>query len=241
MSATFQAFSVTHGAVVVAFLVITIAAILARKSLPDNGQRERLDRALAAAALLAWVLFTAWWLTPGKFDRQVSIPLHMCDVAGLFAVAALWTNRPRARVLLHFWGLGLSTQAFFTPVIVEGPARPEFWLFWACHGAIVGAALYDCFARGFRPRWRDAAFAYATCLIYLAVVLPLDLVFDLNYGYLGRGQPEGRTIVDALGPWPGRLGLLLLAVAAMFALQTLPWEWARRRRVVEWSGGGVVE
>jgi uncharacterized membrane protein YwaF len=62
----------------------------------------------------------------------------------------------------------------------------------------------------------------------VAIVLPLDLAFDWNYGFVGPGKPEARSIVDALGPWPERLAVIFALVAGVMALLLLPWKLVRR-------------
>jgi hypothetical integral membrane protein (TIGR02206 family) len=114
-----------------------------------------------------------------------------------------------------------------TPSLTEGPAIYPFWFFWSTHGIIIGVALYEIFARGYRPTRRDYGIACAAAALYVAIVLPLDLAYDWNYGFVGRGKPEVRSIVDTLGPWPGRLAIIFALVAGAMALLLLPWKLVR--------------
>jgi len=61
--------------------------------------------------------------------------------------------------------------------------------------------------------------------------LPLDVAFGFNYGYLGKSKPNGTTMIDALGPWPGRVVVIVGLVALVMALMTLPWEVVRRSKL----------
>ncbi len=59
---------------------------------------------------------------------------------------------------------------------------------------------------GFRPDWGDLRRAYAVSALYVAVIVPVDLLFGANYRFIGN-PPLGAKIlpfVDALGPWPLR-------------------------------------
>lgn len=241
--AAFRVFSPTHLGILAGFLVVTGAVVAFRRGWDGTRPARILDRAIAAGNLVLIVAFTAWWLMPARFDRIVSLPLHVCDLAGVVAAVALWTDRHRWRVILHYWGLGLCTQGIITPALREGPDDPGFWLFWASHFLIIGAALYDVFARGFRPRWRDYGFAAAVTIGYLLVMLPVDILFDLNYGYLGQSKPDHPSIIEALGPWPGRVMLIVIAVAVVFFLMTWPWELWRsfQRRESERRAGSTAK
>ena len=77
-------------------------------------------------------------------------------------------------------------------------------------------------------RCADYGIACAAAALYVAIVLPLDLAFDWNYGFVGKGKPEVRTIVDVLGPWPARLAIIFTLVASVMALLLLPWKMVRR-------------
>jgi uncharacterized membrane protein YwaF len=80
---------------------------------------------------------------------------------------------------------------------------------------------------------RDYGIACAGAAAYVAIILPLDLAFGWNYGFVGPSKPEVLTLVDALGPWPERLALIVLLVAGAMALALLPWRFIPRRGSVK--------
>jgi uncharacterized membrane protein YwaF len=50
----------------------------------------------------------------------------------------------------------------------------------------------------------------------------------MNYGYVGQSKPGQPSLVDALGPWPQRVFVMVgLAVVVMTGLM-VPWEALRR-------------
>jgi hypothetical integral membrane protein (TIGR02206 family) len=206
---------------------MTSSLILLRRRL-DSSRQFHLDRSLGFIFLIAWFLMNIWWLLPRNFNPQESWPLHLCDISAIIAPVALLSNRRWPRALLYFWGIGLNTQGFITPLLKEGPAHLEFWLFWLNHWIVVGTAIYDVAARGFRPTWRDYAIAVFGSGIYLAVVLPIDIAFGWNYGYLGKSKPNRSTVIDVLGPWPWRVVIIAVLACAVMALLMLPWILSRR-------------
>lgn len=177
---------------------------------------------LGAIGLILWISWQFWWLSPAQFNWESSLPLHICDLGGLIASLALLTGSRTLTTLLVFWGLGLSTQAYATPVVRVGPGATEFWIFWESHTLIIGAAIYSIAVRGYRARWTkfggDLGVAFALTLVYLAVMLPLDVLTGWNYGYVGNTKPEVPTLIDKLGPWPWRLIPLGVLVLVAFGL-----------------------
>jgi hypothetical integral membrane protein (TIGR02206 family) len=236
----FAAGSRAHALVLLVTALVVLALIRAGQRLqprpvtadPDDGPAPAGRRpgafltALAAAALAAWAAGFARDLLPDRRSWGNSLPLHLCDVTGLLAVAALYTGRRPVRAVLYFWAFAFSAQAFTQPIVRVGMAHVDFWLYWVTHGAIVAAAAYDVAVLGFRPRLADCRLAVLATLAYIAVVLPVDAALGVNYGYLGDTGGTRQTLVASFGPWPARIPLLAVVAAAVMTLLVLPWELA---------------
>ena len=227
---SFAAYSWLHLAVVLAIAAITGVAIAVRRRRPPvplvpGGPVER----AVGYAYLAWWIGGFVFLRLGPlYDPATTYPLQMCHWCAAAAALVLVTAHPMLRAFVYFCGLALCTQAVITPSLVEGPAQFPFWFFWTAHGMIIGVAIYDVAARGYRPGWRDFAYACVAAVFYVLVVLPVDLVTGWNYGFVGPGRPDVPSIVDLLGPWPQRLAAIVgMAGATMFVL-LVPWLVIRR-------------
>lgn len=218
-------FSGMHALVLAAIFLLTAASIRISRPGPDP---SRTERAVGYAYLGAWFTTYAFLLFPPLHEPAKTYPFQLCHLTAFAAALLLITRRQWLRPLVYFWGLALCTQALITPALSEGPALYPFWFFWSTHGLIVGVALYEVFARGYRPGWRDYGIACAGAAAYVAAVLPLNLAFGWNYGFVGPSRPEVATIVDRLGPWPERLVLIVVIVAVAMALLVLPWQIARK-------------
>jgi hypothetical integral membrane protein (TIGR02206 family) len=215
-------FSAMHlGVLLLLTVAIGLLIWIGRRS--DAARRRRIERTLGWAMLALWLVNKGWWWFPSRFDAAHTLPLQVCDVTSLLAALVLLAPRRRASVLLYFWGIGMSLQALITPDLNRRPDSIWFWFFWISHAGTVGIALYIVAVRGFRPTWRDYRFAVIAGLVYLAVVFTVDVLFDFNYGYVGNGRPGQTSVIDFLGAWPGRVGLVaMLAIGAMAVLM-LPW------------------
>lgn len=223
-----QPFSPQHAITVVACLFAMILFVAWGRRRKREGREPSLRRAFAAF-IIAWQVFvTIRWLLPGNYDVGVSLPLHVCDLAAWIAPFALLLQTRWLRTMLYFWGFGFSTEAFITPILDHGPGHIHFWLFWGGHTLIVGAALYDVVVCAFRPRFRDFLLATAISFAYAAVVIPLNLALDVNYGYLGATTPEAATLLDHLGPWPWRIVWMVLLGELLMLLLWAPWAIAGR-------------
>jgi hypothetical integral membrane protein (TIGR02206 family) len=223
----FAPYSALHLVTVCACLAL-IAALVALGRACGPPRQTTLRHILGGVGLVYWLSYNVWWNRNG-IDVASGLPLQICDCSGVIAPLALVTLNRSLRATLYFWTFALTTQAFIQPALQFGPATPLFWWFWAQHTIILGYAVFDLAVLGFRPDWRDCGRACVAGAAYLAVVVPLDLWLNADYGYLGA-LPAAQIppFVAALGPWPGRAVIVVVLAGMAFALVELPWQMARQ-------------
>lgn len=234
-SETFKPFSLMHALTLVWTVGLIVASCWIGVRWLRAGDLVR-ERTLAGAwggfviGVNLWSL--VYWHLPAKFDAKESLPLQLCDLACLMTPLVFLTSWRWARSIVYFWGIGLSTQAFFTPTIRVGPADMEYWLFWLVHLAIVGSGVYDLFVRRYKPTLRDLGFVIACSLAWLAVAVLVNSQLGSNYGYVGNTTPENPTIVDKLGAWPLRAVLLVSIAIGLLCVLYAVWPlgvWVRAK------------
>ncbi|MEX2217609.1 MAG: TIGR02206 family membrane protein [Phycisphaerales bacterium] len=221
----FEAFSTFHLVAVVACLGLAAAACALGLWLRGTAGERRLRVGWAWFTLLFQGVNLVWWLLPGNWDVDRSVPLQLCRIMAVLAPVAILTEARLPRALLYFWGLGLCSQGFITPVFKEGLASEAFWFFWVGHLQIVGSALYDVVVRGYRPNTREFVWASLLGIAYVVAVVPVNLAFGFNFGNLGRTD-YGVGTLGNLAPWPWRP--LAIYAMAQFALLVL-WLVLRER------------
>ena len=166
-----------------------------------------------------------------NFDIDVTLPLHLCDLAWIAATWALWTHKPFPVALTFFWGLTLTIQGVLTPALNEDLPHPRYFAFWALHLLIVWAAVYLVIGLGKVPRWRDYGATVATTLGWAVATYVFNVLADTNYGYLLR-KPRS-SVLDFFHEWPWY-------VAEEIALTVVFWAgmtWVAQRSVKRPSRG----
>jgi hypothetical integral membrane protein (TIGR02206 family) len=230
---TFRPFSGLHVACVLTSFAFVWTVVAYARSLRDvDPQRERtLRRWLGVAAVCVQSVLVLYYAWPSRFTLAKGLPLEICDLLGFVTIGVFLTERRWLRTLAVFWGIGFSTQAFATPTIDVGIGHERFWIFWASHAMIVLGAVYCLLVLDYRPTFRDFLLVSAAGVVYPAFVLPFDIAFDLNYGFIGRSKPEVPTLLDQLGEWPLRaVWIFLLQQTVMAVLWLLLRDRGRRLR-----------
>lgn len=200
----FRPFTTFHLVMVLACAALVFGACRYGRETRQTAAERRFRLAWGWSIVAFGVFSNIWWAIPGHHAPDGRLPLHLCRVATWVAAAAMLTGARPWRAVLFFWGLGLCVQGLVTPLRLDGFASVGFWIFWVGHLQIVGSAVYDVVVLGFRPVVRDLRAAVLASWAYIAVVVPVNLVFDLDYGYLGRGEYRTRNVLDHLPPWPWR-------------------------------------
>lgn len=214
-------FSLGHGVVLVVAALVTASWILLGQRAKREGQLRSVEVGSGMALVAAQLAYTASELLPANFAWVSSLPLHVCDMGAYLAgVMLLLPDRRWIRSIVFFWGLALTTQAFVTPTVKEGLATPTFWFYWIQHWSIVAAALWAWFVDEYRPTLRDLMFVLLVDLVLLVVIVPLNIAMSANYMWLGDTERDVKTLLDYLGPWPGRI-LVVFGLAHLIMLGVL--------------------
>ncbi|MCC6676378.1 MAG: TIGR02206 family membrane protein [Phycisphaerales bacterium] len=222
---TFAPFTLFHLVTVLACGAAMLAAAVYGHWHRGTPREIRFRRGWGWCVIAYQVYTTIFYASQCTIQR--SLPLQVCDLAAFIAGAAMITQRRWVRTLLYFWGIGLSTQAFATPIIHDGLGTLRFWMFWIGHVAIVGSAVYDVVVGRYRPGLRDLAAVIGMSLLYGAVVMVLNIAAGTNYGYIGNTRPDNPTVIDKLGAWPGRVGIMAAIVITDFILLWAVWPGGR--------------
>ena len=226
----FRAFTALHyETVAVCVALMAGVAWLGRHwRLSQPALEKKLRRGLGWFCLGVYAAYLDWLWQPRNFTWERSLPLEFCDMGLLVAAGVLLTNVAWLRGLLYFWATVFALQAFFTPVLQQGPATPDFWLFWAAHLGIEAAVVYDLVVGKFRPAPADFTRSYVISFFYAAALMILDVLTGWNYGFVGPGKPSTPTLLDELGEFPLRIVWMLLMATLGFFIAWLPW--TRKKR-----------
>lgn len=226
--AAFHHFGPSHLAV-----LCTCAALLTLMVVVKHTELRRtarfLELVLGSALLLIWPVTTLVHWHLGSLDLNKSLPLQLCDIAGISGGVALWTHRQTACEIVYFMGLAGTLQGLITPNLLFDFPDLRFFAFFLLHGGVVVAALYVVTAMHHKPRPGAVPRQMATILSYAAFVGVINAALGTNYAFLCQ-KPAQASLMDQLGHWPWYIGGLILLALTFFTLLNLPFVILRRLR-----------
>lgn len=218
----FQLFTLEHFALIAGFLVVAVVFAVIGRSHRGTEREVVFRRGFAIAIPCLTVPMQVLQLLPGDYDAGKSLPLQLCDLAWMAAIWALWTRNPFATGLVYFWGLTLTIQGILTPSLGETFPDPRYFMFWGMHFLTVWAAVYLTFGVKVPVTWRTYRLVVLTTAVWAVVVMTINGLSGLNYGFLNR-KPSGGSLLDLMGPWPLYVVVEVAILVAVWALMTWPW------------------
>lgn len=230
MQTDFHLFGPVHLAVI--GLVPIAAAVLAavQSRIPRAGKPIRYS--LVLLLLACTIAYYGSFVIAGERMFPNHVPLELCDAALWLVIVALITLKPAIFDVAYYWALVGTALAVVTPNLTQ----PSLFLqvqFFADHGLIVVAVLYLLWTRQLRPRPGSVARSLLALNILAVFVGTFDSLFKTNYMFL-RDKPQGKTLMNAFGPWPWYIAVCEGAGLVLFPLLYLPfWRKSGQARMKE--------
>lgn len=183
---------------------------------------KKFDKVSGIIFLLTYALYNVYYFQPEAFKWSNSLPLQLCDMIAALSIVVLIFPTRKVSIVIFFSAIPITTQAIITPTGIQDPSTFRFWLYWLLHSGIIAVSSYDFFIRKFKPQIKDFIYVIIFDLAYVALVLPINLIFDWNYGYIGDSKPNVKTMIDTLGPWPQRIVFMIgIALILQFCMYLL--------------------
>lgn len=224
--AGFTAFSVQHLVTLGVLVALCLLTFHAARRMGDPARRW-IRGALALLLSGYAVLFYVQEWMAGALSLEYALPLELCNIVLVAAIAALIRPNRFATEIAYFWGFGGVLQATLTPDLSRGFPSWDFIMFFWSHGVSLIAIVFLVSRREFRPGPNAIVRMIIALNCYGLIVGVLNSLARWNYGYLCR-KPSQPSLLDYLGPWPWYLVSLEAIAFLTFCLLLLPWRFPKR-------------
>jgi hypothetical integral membrane protein (TIGR02206 family) len=214
----------------VALAAVTAAVLCVRARRRPGGWTVVSARCLGAVLAVDAVSFSVSLAFEGNWSPSDSLPLALCNMSVLVAIAACWSQKSLLVELTWFWGMAGAIQAVITPDLSVGFPHLVFFEYVVGHIGIVLAALFLVIGMRIEPRPRAVPRVFCITAAYTAFVGLIDAATGANYMFLRRPPPEW-TLLRLLGPWPWYvLSAAGVAVVLLVILDAPFWPARRQHR-----------
>lgn len=193
-----------------------VLALQLGKNLAE-ASRKRFEQAWGMLLLLIFVGMNVYRIYKGVWHISDSLPLQMCGISHLLAIAALLFRQKWAFLPLLFWGLAGGIHSFLTPEVTLGNQPFFISEYYFTHASIIAAPLYLIWVNGHRiSRWSWLKALWWNNLVLIPIGL-VNVLLDANYMYLSTKPLANNPFV--MGDWPWYiLGFEFAAVLHYVAL-----------------------
>lgn len=197
-------------------LLQLVLALQIGKSVSDTG-RKRFEQGWGFVLLLIFIGMNSFRMVTGDWHISDSLPLQMCGISHLLAIAVLLFRQKWAFLPLLFWGLAGGLHSFLTPEVTLGNNPFFISEYYFSHASIVVAPLYLIWINGHRiSRWSWVRALWWNNLVLIPIGL-VNVLVGANYMYLSNKPLANNPFV--VGDWPWYiLGFELAAVLHYLAL-----------------------
>jgi len=191
-------------------LLQLVLALHIGKSVSDTG-RKRFEQGWGFLLLLIFIGMNSFRMVTGDWHISDSLPLQMCGISHLLAIAVLLFRQKWAFLPLLFWGLAGGLHSFLTPEVTLGNNPFFIGEYYFSHASIIVAPLYLIWINGHRiSRWSWVKVLWWNNLVLIPIGL-VNLLVGANYMYLSNKPLANNPFV--VGDWPWYiLGFELAAV-----------------------------
>lgn len=199
---SFVMFSFEHAmAIVLLFLFISLLFISKKNLSHRRGHLRLIERLFAGSLLIMEIFYHIWMITTERWNLSSSVPLELCSISLLVAIALLWTGNRRLYMFVFYAGIGGAIQAIGTPVLDVGFPHFRYFHFFYTHIGIILTALYFTWIKGYRPTFKGIVNTIIVLNVLLPFIFFMNQVFGANYMFL-RMKPANGSLLDFLGPYP---------------------------------------
>ena len=167
---------------------------------------RRVDRGvafcLALLLLINYLGYAAYLWRHDLLYWKQALPFQLCDWAMVTIIVALLTARRSWSEVSYFWGIGGTFQAVLTPNLRFGFPDLRFISFFVAHSGIIVGVVFLMLTRRLRPYPFSIVRVFAWSEVYFVCALVVDLLTDVNYGFLLH-KPEAFSLLSYLSnSWP---------------------------------------
>ena len=217
-------FDSTHLAYIFGCIVFCIAVPLLGKICCHNPRSKK-----------KWVVGLIWFtviqevfdylnrMQVRELNLELDLPFHLCHIALLASIIALYNRNVILFESAYFWGIGASFQAILTPDMSDFDNNFSLVTFYLHHALIIAHIFWLIVVEKMRCRQGSVFRTMVITNIFAAVIYPINLVIGgkANYMFLIKRPPVNNPLL--MGEWPWYILNLEIIIILYMGLLYIPF------------------
>jgi len=217
----FSLFSLEHGLAILLFTFLGI--IIIRWAINQNKDiQDKLGIGITWILVLTNIIWVGLQVYVDDFNYREDLPLHLCNVVGIFTLFLAMTKKFWIYEVLFFWVMSAVVLAIVTPGIVDSFPHYHFLKYWITHAGVIIFMLYATFVYKMQPKTCSILKSFLAIQIYAIIIYAVNNLLGSNYFYLNK-KPPVETLLDAFGDWPNYIIAIQLILLPWFILIYSPF------------------
>lgn len=206
----------------IAFFIGALLIIFGNK-ISNSKYKKVLRYGILGILIFYRIVRVIYYTSSGLYTIREYLPLHMCQIASLALMVALYNKNERAFTIAYFYGFIGGIVAILTPDTGK-QAFPHISivLFFMLHVFMNYGVLYLLFVEKMRPSFQGYKFMLKFSLIYAGIIIIFNSIVGSNYLYL-RNKPVSGSILDFLPPYPYYVPFAVLLFLFYLTLAYIPF------------------
>ncbi|UFU00638.1 TIGR02206 family membrane protein [Radiobacillus kanasensis] len=197
---TFTPFSPSHLIMLAIYVVGVLFMIIYYREINLQLKLyQTLRWGLFALLITSELTYQVWAAVNDVWNFRDHMPLHLCGIASITAMFALYTKNSKLIAITFFIGIVPAFLALITPELPYGYDHYRFWKFFIHHIVISWSGLFLVLTSTVRITLRSVLSSYVYLLVYAFVIgVYVNPALESNYLYLSN-KPTASTPLDLLG------------------------------------------
>lgn len=221
---TFELFSSEHFLNLGGYLITTLLLVLLTSL---SYQKSRIAKISAFFILGLKVSETIYRYIYINESLKDLLPLHLCNIALITAIATMIFKSYFFFELTYFWTIG-TFFALLTPEVML--SFPNFWniSFFTTHYYLIYVVIFAIKFWGFRPTKKSLYKAVIFLNVIFILVFIINDFLGTNYMFVSY-KPDFKSPIDYMGPWPYYILAFEALGIILFTLAYLPFKKRKTR------------
>lgn len=216
----FVLFGLSHWLGLIATLALAYFGIIIVKKFP--AKLVIIKRATGLVLLSMFIFYQIYIIFMTKeWSLSGNLPIHITNFILFFLGLNLIFEKQIFFDLSFFWGISGGLLSVLFPDIRSDFPDIYYIFHWVSHAPMIFAVVLGFYPSKLKINFTSLLRSIAFGAVYIAIIYPLNVLLNSNYGYLLRSPEEALGLVNSVagGSYSVFIGLVFLCLIVLMSIE----------------------